>query len=429
MKIAIIGSGISGLVAAYKLYDRHDVTVFEANSRIGGHTHTVPVNLGDEEHMIDTGFIVFNQPNYPNFCALMEELGVKSAPTSMSFSVRCDRNRLEYCGSSLNQLFAQRRNLIRPSFYRMLSGILRFGREAGAIQSIDGEGPTVKEWSETNGYSREFMDHYLVPLGSALWSSPASDFMEFPVRFVIEFLANHSMLQLRGRPAWRVIEGGSYRYVEKLTAKFRDRIRLRCPVRAIHRYDNDVTITCDGGITETFDHVVLACHADQALTLLADPAKFEREVLRFFPYQKNDVILHTDDSVLPKSKRAWASWNVHIPKEDRGDAQITYNMNLLQNLKSKYTFCVSLNRSDSIKPESIIKEITYHHPLAVRGQIEARKRRHEFLNTNRTSYCGAYWGYGFHEDGVRSALEVCDALERYETPARSIPQVQEAVYA
>ncbi len=410
MKIAIVGGGISGLVAAYLLSPDHEVTVFEANDYPGGHTHTVSVELDGERQAIDTGFIVFNESNYPNFARLLRRLDVSWQPTSMSFSVRSDRSGLEYNGTSLNGLFAQRRNLIRPGFYRMLRDILRFHREAPGLLAGGDDAVTVAEYVEAHRYSMEFVEHYLVPLGSSLWSCPATKFREFPIEFVVEFLANHRMLQVDGRPAWQVIQGGSVRYVEKLTAGFRDGIRLSCPVRTVKRCHDHVMVCSGQGQAERFDHVILACHSDQALTLLADPSSEENEILGAFPYQRNEAVLHTDASVLPKQRRAWASWNYHLRRDDPGRVAVTYNMNMLQGLESKHVFCVTLNDDGRIAPEKVIRRIRYHHPVFTTRRTEAQRLHGKLIHNRRTSYCGAYWGYGFHEDGVNSALAVCRAF-------------------
>ncbi|MBI1355699.1 MAG: FAD-dependent oxidoreductase [Acidobacteria bacterium] len=410
MKIAIVGSGVSGLTAAYRLHRRHEVTVFEAGDRVGGHTNTMRFELDGEEWAVDTGFIVYNERNYPLFTALLAELGVESQPTSMSFSVRSDPANLEYNGTSLDQLFAQRRNLLRPSFYRMLRDILRFHREAPALQAASGDDVSVADFLTREGYSREFAEHYLTPLGSALWSSPPGTFRSFPIRFVVEFLANHSMLQVEGRPTWRVIRGGSCRYVEKLTASFRDRILLNTPVRAVERRPGHVRLVDAQGAEGRFDHVIFACHSDQALRIVQDPTTTEAELLGEFPYQANEAVLHTDPSVLPRRRKAWASWNYHVRPDAADRATVTYNMNLLQGLPWRRVFNVTLNDSEAIRPESVIHKIVYHHPLFTARRGEAQRRHPELIDANGTSYCGAYWGYGFHEDGVRSAAAVCEAL-------------------
>lgn len=412
MKTAIIGSGISGLTTAWLLHRTHDVTVFEANDYIGGHTNTVEVDDGGKRLAIDTGFIVYNDWTYPNFIQLLEQLGVANQPTSMSFSVRCDRTGLEYNGSSLGGLFAQRSNIFRPRFHRMIRDILRFNRESLTVLESDIEELTVSEYIDRHGYSRQFAEQYLLPMGAAIWSCPPETFGKFPIRFIVEFYRNHGLLSVRNRPQWRVIAGGSQCYVEKMTAPFRDRIRLNTPVTAIERDAEGVTLRATDGNTERFEQIVFACHSDQALRILGSAATdTERELLAEFPYEENSAVLHTDPAVLPRRRRAWASWNYRVGKDWPGSAAtITYNMNILQSLDSRQTYNVTLNSSDTIDPERIIDRFVYHHPIYTTRRRAAQERHTELINQNRTSFCGAYWGYGFHEDGVNSALSVCRGL-------------------
>ncbi len=415
MRIAIVGAGISGLVAARRLHTAHDITVFESELRLGGHTHTVRVELDGESHWVDTGFIVYNDWTYPNFIALLNELGVATQPTSMSFSVRSERTGLEYNGTSLNGLFAQRSNLFRPGFYRLLREILRFNREAPLALEKLGDEVTVGQFLDNGGYSREFRDHYLLAMGAAIWSCPPGTFAEFPMAFIIEFYRNHGLLNVRDRPTWRVIEGGSRGYLEPLTRSFADRIRLDSPVVRVARRDDGVWLETRGMPPERFDHVVLACHSDQALRMLADPSPLENELLGAIPYQANSVVLHTDISLLPRNRRAWASWNYLVSDEKSDSATVTYNMNILQHIRSRHVFCVSLNCDASIDPSKVLGRFTYHHPIFTTRRAAAQRRHGELLNSRRTSYCGAYWRNGFHEDGVRSALAVCEAIERGST--------------
>ncbi len=413
MKVAIVGSGISGLVAAYRLNPTHDITVFEANDYVGGHTHTHQIAIGDEQHSIDTGFIVFNDWTYPNFIALLDELEVASQPTLMSFSVRDDRSGLEYNGESLNRLFAQRRNLLSRRFYVLLSDILKFNGLARHFGGSEEERTTVGEFLKKHRFSREFSEQYLLPMGAAIWSCPLGTFSQFPIQFIIEFYQNHGLINLLKRPTWRVVQGGSKTYVSAITKSFKDRIRLRTPIVQVRRDHEQVVLKTRSGKTENFDHVIFACHSDQALRILGDDATAtERELLSAFPYGKNIAVLHTDATQLPKSRRAWASWNYRV----RGNADtlpsVTYNMNILQGLKSKHTFCVTLNDIEGIDPKSILKTIEYHHPIFTTQRATAQARHHELLNVNRTSYCGAYWRNGFHEDGVVSALAVVKSIAR-----------------
>lgn len=416
MKIAIIGAGISGLTAAYRLCPAHDVTLFEANDYLGGHTNTAEVEVGGERQVIDTGFIVFNDWTYPTFIQLLDELGVRSRPTSMSFSVRCDSANLEYNGSSLNGLFAQRRNLLRPSFYRMLADIMRFNRDAPelVLGRATTDETTVGEFLARHRYSHEFAGHYLLPMGAAIWSCPVGTFENFPIRFIVEFYKNHGLLSIRNRPTWRVIEGGSRTYVAKMAERFRDRVRLSAPVDLVRRSANDVIIVPRNGTPETFDRVVFACHSDQALRMLADSTATERDVLSEFPYGRNTAVLHTDETVLPKRRRAWASWNYHLTGISSQNASqaatVTYQMNLLQHLRSKHVFNVTLNSDQRIDPAKVLRRFEYHHPIFTVRRAAAQARHRELINVNRTCFCGAYWGNGFHEDGVVSALRVCEAL-------------------
>jgi predicted NAD/FAD-binding protein len=423
MKIAIIGSGISGLTAAWLLHQSHEITVFEANDYIGGHTHTIDVDVDGDQLAIDTGFIVYNDWTYPNFIQMLERLGVGSLATEMSFSVRCERSRIEYSGSNLNGLFAQRSNLLRPRFHRMLQDILRFNREALELLEADHDSLTVDEYIAQRGYSKQFSDLYLIPMGAAIWSCPPETFGKFPVRFIVEFYRNHGLLSIRNRPQWRVISGGSQQYVDKLIAPFRGRIRLNSPVQSIVREETAVTIRATGSEDERFDHAILACHSDQALRILGDTATMiERSVLNEFPYQMNSAFLHCDDSVLPQRRRAWASWNYHIDgstsrqneasKETSSQsATVTYNMNILQRLKTERTYCVTLNRDAAIDPAKVIGRYEYHHPVYTTERRAAQQKHPDLINHNRTSFCGAYWGNGFHEDGVNSALPCADNSE------------------
>lgn len=429
MKIAVIGAGISGLSAAYRLSRTHDVTLFEANRYVGGHTNTVDVEVGGERHAIDTGFIVFNDWTYPNFIELLDELDVRSRPTLMGFSVQCEESGLEYNGSSLNGLFSQRINLIRPRFWRMVRDILRFNRDAPrdllAIGSDFGSGMrtnlritpdelpgelTVREYLDRGGYSREFAEFYLLPMGSAIWSCPVTTFESFPIRFIIEFYQNHGLLNIRDRPVWRVVEGGSRTYVRAILDRFPGQVRVNTPVVAVRRFVDRVEVTPRGEMPIAFEHVVIGCHADQALRLLSDPTPAEREILAAFPYAKNQAVLHTDVSVLPRRRRSWASWNYFLPRNQSAGATVTYCMNLLQGIQSTHVFNVSLNCEERINPTTILGRFDYEHPIFTTRRAEAQTRHHELIHVNRSSFCGAYWGNGFHEDGVVSGLAVCRAL-------------------
>ena len=407
MKIAIIGTGISGMTAAWLLHSKHDITVFEANAVIGGHTHTVDVNTAGRRYAVDTGFIVYNDWTYPNFIDLLAQLEVASQPTLMSFSVKCEKTGLEYNGNTLNSLFAQRRNLLRPSFHRMLRDILRFNREAPALLDATGDSITLGDYLHAQRYGREFTERYIVPMGAAIWSTDPSDMFAMPVRFFVQFFKNHGLLSVNNRPRWRVIKGGSRCYAERLTAPYRERIRLNCPVEWLRRQASRVQIKPRGGEVEAFDAVIVATHSDQALALLADPSPREREILGAIPYQENEAVLHTDARLLPRRRLAWAAWNYHIPVRAQQRVAVTYNMNILQSLDAPETFCVTLNYSQALDPQQVIARMIYHHPVLTPAAVAAQQRRGEINGVDRTWYCGAYWGYGFHEDGVNSALAVC----------------------
>ncbi len=410
MRIAVVGTGISGMVAAYHLNREHDVTIYEAASHIGGHTHTVDIPYAGKTYAIDTGFIVFNDWTYPNFVALLEELEVGWQPSDMSFSVRCDKSGLEYNGTSLNSLFAQRRNLARPSFLRMIADIVKFNRRAPSLLKNPDNHTTLGEYLNRDGYSSYFINHYIVPMGAAIWSSRPSDMMNFPARFFVEFFANHGFLSVNERPTWRVIRGGSRAYVDKLTAPYRGRIHLNTPVESLKRQATQVSLRLKDGTVAHYDQVFLACHSDQALRLLADPSPQEREILRAMRYQSNEALLHTDSRLIPRRPLARAAWNYHLPVEPHDQVTVTYNMNILQSLQAPTQFLLTLNHSAAVAPETVLGSYSYRHPVYSLAGIAAQRRRHEINGIQRTFYCGAYWSYGFHEDGVNSALS---ALETF----------------
>ena len=403
MRIAIVGAGVSGLATAHLLHRTHDVTLFEAGGYAGGHTNTVTVETEAGVHQVDTGFIVFNDRNYPRFARLLERLDVAWQPSSMTFSVSDEHGDFEYNGSSPNGLFAKRAHLVTPWFHRMVADLVRFNREARRLLASR-EDPSLRGWLEQHGYSRAFVERLIVPQAAAVWSADPEQMWRFPARFLAEFFDNHGMLGFTGRPLWRTIQGGSRRYVEKLVASLRD-LRLNTPVREIHRHDDHVTI--DG---ERFDEVVIAAHADQALGMLADPSDRELEILGAFPYQPNEAVLHTDRRLLPRRRRAWASWNYHLLEQPAGRPTVTYHMNRLQSLAADRDFCVTLNRTEAIDPAHVIRKIPYAHPVFTAAGHAAQRRQHEISGANRTHFCGAYWGWGFHEDGVSSAVRVAKRL-------------------
>jgi predicted NAD/FAD-binding protein len=410
MRIAIVGAGVSGLVAAYLLAPEHEVTVFEAGRKPGGHTNTIRVDTAYETHRVDTGFVVFNDRNYPSFERLLMRLGVVWQPSQMSFGVSDATGAFEYSSVSANGLFATRAHLVSPSFHRMLADVRRFQREARRLLSGNGGDPSLGEWLDQLRFSRLFIDGVIVPQASAVWSADPDQIWTFPARFLVSFFDNHGMLHLRDRPKWRTVRGGSQTYVDALTASFADRIRTGTPVTAIARRDDGVSLTPRGGAPEEFDHVILAVHSDQALRMLADASDREHEILAAIPYQPNEAVLHTDRRLLPRRRRAWASWNYHLGGESTGRTRVTYHMNRLQSLSAEREFCVTLNRSEAIDPERVIKTIQYAHPVYTARGALAQRRHGEISGTGRTHFCGAYWGFGFHEDGVASALRVCERL-------------------
>jgi uncharacterized protein len=407
MEIAVVGTGISGLAAAYLLSSEHDICVYEASDYVGGHVNTVSVSMDDTDYEIDTGFIVYNDKTYPNFIKLMDRLGVSSQSTSMSFSVKCDKSGLEYNGTSLNGLFAQRINLLKPSFLSMVRDILKFNREAKSFLKESTEEITFGEFLKRGQYSSELRENYAIPMASAIWSAKPKVIEGSSFRFFAEFFENHGMLNVEDRPQWKVIKGGSKQYVLPLIDSFKERIYLNSPVQKIARRSDGVEIINKNGDSKIFDRVVIATHSDQALGMIENPTKNEREILEAIPYQKNIAVLHWDSSVLPNERRAWASWNYRILVKPMEESTVTYNMNMLQTLNSEKTFCVSLNMEDSIDPDKVIKKIIYHHPIYNTDSIAAQKRHQEIDGADRIHFCGAYWGFGFHEDGLKSALAVC----------------------
>jgi uncharacterized protein len=408
MRVAVVGAGISGLVVAHLLHHEHDITVFEAADYAGGHTNTIRVDTPNETHHVDTGFIVFNDRNYPNFERLLARIGVASQPSSMTFSVSDGRGDFEYNGSSPNGLFAKRAHLVTPWFHRMIADLARFNRAARELVEHPGEGPTLGQWLEQKRFSRPFIERLIVPQAAAVWSADPRQMWSFPARFLAEFFDNHGMLGFTDRPRWRTINGGSARYVETLVAPWRHRLHLRAPVQAISRADDHVLVTAQGAEAERFDEVVIATHSDQALKLLTDASSSEHQILGAIPYQMNEAVLHTDRRLLPRRRRAWASWNYHLVDNPSDRATVTYHMNRLQSLRAEREFCVTLNRSETIDPARVIRKIAYAHPVYTPDGVKAQARVAEISGRNRTHFCGAYWGWGFHEDGVVSGLRVAD---------------------
>jgi predicted NAD/FAD-binding protein len=410
MRIAIVGAGVSGLSAAYLLHERHEITVFEANDYAGGHTNTVRVDLPDRTLDVDTGFIVLNDRNYPNFQRLLERLRVPTQPSNMSFSVSADYEDFEY-GGSPRALFAQPSNLTRPAFLRMIREYTRFNREARALVAGDEGTTSLGDWLAERRYSDDFINRLIVPQASAVWSADPAQMWSFPARFMAQFFHNHGMLGFTGRPQWRSVCGGSRRYVEALTSGFAEHIRLRTPVSEVMRQEDHVTVRPAGGDPERFDQVVIATHSDQALGMLGDATDRERELLGSIPYQENEAVLHTDRRLLPRRRAAWSSWNYHLLAEPTGKSTVTYHMNRLQSLNAEQELCVTLNRTEAIDPQQIIKRIRYAHPVFTPDGWAAQTRYAELGGAaRRTHFAGAYWSWGFHEDGVVSGLRVAREL-------------------
>lgn len=411
-RIAIIGSGISGLTCAYLLHKENDITVFEANDYIGGHTATKDVNVNGQAFAIDTGFIVFNDWTYPNFIKLMDQLGVKKQATEMSFSVKNTAENLEYNGNTLNSLFAQRRNIVRPKFIRLVRDILKFNKECKRLAASNdvNQDTTLIEFINELGLSDIFIENYILPMCAAIWSSSVEDTKSFPLRFFLQFFNNHGLLNIADRPQWYSIVGGSKQYIAPLTEGYRDSIRLNSAIESVIKVDSQYRVTTSNGATELFDDVIFACHSDQALKMLSEPDKKQSEILAAIPYAMNEVVLHTDTRILPDRKLAWASWNYILTgnkDEQSKPASVTYNMNILQKLEADTTFCVTLNNTKNIDPAKILGTYHYAHPQFNLAMVDAQQRRAEICGVDGLHFCGAYWYNGFHEDGVRSALDVC----------------------
>ncbi len=415
MRIAIVGAGVSGLVAAHLLAREHEIVVYEAGSYAGGHTNTVRVDTAHETYHVDTGFIVMNDRNYPNFTRLLAQLGVATQPTNMSFSVKGEDEDFEYAGTPRG-LICQPRNLLSPRFQRMIADLLRFNRELRRLLGREETGESLQDFLVRRRFSEVFIRRLIVPQVSAVWSADPRQISSFPVRFLAEFFANHGMLGFRDRPRWATVAGGSARYVDALTRPFRERIRLNSPVQSITRSEDRVEITAEdrsarrgGHDTESFDQVVIATHSDQALALLSDPSERERAVLGAIPYQRNEAVLHTDSSLLPRRRLARAAWNFHLLREPKRLSTVTYYMNHLQRIVADRDFCVTLNRTEAIDPAKIIRTIPYSHPVFTPAGVAAQAQHGAIGGfETRTHFCGAYWGWGFHEDGVVSALRACE---------------------
>ena len=407
MKVAVIGSGISGNTLAYLLNKNHDVTLYEKDKRIGGHSHTHKIIINNKKVNVDTGFIVFNKKTYPLFTALLNKLGVKYENSNMSFSVFSKKNNFEYNGTTLNSLFSQRSNLLNPRFIKMIFEILRFNKEAIKLSS---KTILLKQYLKNNNYSAYFCKNYILPMGAAIWSSDIKTILNFPAHFFINFFKNHGMLSVTNRPQWLTIKGGSQQYVKKLTNDFKNKIRLNSKIKNVIRNKNYIVIE-DDRRKEKFDYVFFACHSDEALKVLKKPTTDEVEILKALPYQKNDIILHTDSTIMPQKKLSWAAWNYNIDSPEDSPISLTYNMNILQNIKTKETLLVTLNTKQPISRDKVIKKLQYTHPKFSKESLDAQQKNKIISGKNRTFYSGAYWGKGFHEDGVKSAYEAVKIFE------------------
>jgi len=421
MRIAIVGAGIAGMTAAYRLHQQgHEITVYEANNYYGGHTATIDIEHHGQHWAIDTGFIVFNDWTYPNFIELLDELKVEWQYSNMSFSLRCERTGLEYNGTSVNSLFAQRRNIVNPSFLRMIYDILRFNQQSRALLQQPENSITLSEYLAQHHYSQPFIQQYIVPMGRAIWSATETSMLGFPARFFVDFFNRHGFLNINNRPIWRTIKGGSREYAHKLVQSFRHKIRLNTPVIRVERTLDQVFVRTSQGEADQHDYVVFACHSDQALKMIAQASPLEHEILSAFPYQENNVTLHTDIRLLPRNHLARAAWNYHLLNRPQDRVALTYDMNVLQNLNASTKFLVTLNRDQDIDPSTVLGRYTYHHPVYTPQAVQAQQRYTELNGQNRSFYCGAYWGYGFHEDGVVSAMRMLDQFSTLTSTQQSL---------
>lgn len=407
-KVAVIGSGISGLTTAYLLNQQHDVHVFEANDYIGGHTATIDIEHQGQDYKIDTGFIVFNNKTYPYFLTLLDQLGMDKQETEMSFSVHNLLSGLEYNGNNLNTLFAQRRNIVNPKFWSLIRQILRFNKQCKALYESNTieSGTSLGDFLQQNNFNDYFAQNYILPMAAAIWSSSLNQVKQFELKFFIQFFYNHGLLNIQDRPQWYVIPGGSKSYIEPLINHFKNPVQLNSQIQTVERNEHNVTIIFADGEQQSFDEVVFACHSDQALALLSAPTDEEKDILSRLPYVNNEVVLHTDTKMLPKRELAWASWNYLLSEDQDALATLTYNMNILQGIDSETTFCVTLNKSQDIDPSKVLRRFNYAHPVFSTESQRAQQERNKICGHNRTHFVGAYWYNGFHEDGVRSAVDV-----------------------
>lgn len=412
MKVAVIGSGISGISAAEYLSDKCDVTIYEKNDRVGGHADTHRINVGDKEIDVDTGFIVFNPDNYPRFFQLLKKYEVSYKDSDMSFAVSNQFTGLEYNATNINKLFCQRKNLFNPKFYRMIKDIMRFYREASELLKEDSSDISLGQYLKEKNYSEYFINEHIIPMASALWSGKADLIMDFPAKYLVAFMQNHNMMQIDNRPTWKTVEGGSKQYLKAITEKADFKVRLNTTIRTVVRASQRVTIALDDGAEEHYDKVIMACHSDQALMLLDKTTDLEEAVLGAIKYQKNDVCLHSDTSLLPRNKKAWASWNVIRNEVSKEQCTVSYYMNLLQSLPTSTPVIVSLNMNEQVDTDKVWKYLQYEHPVYTQDTIDAQNQKGNIQGKHQTYYCGAYWGWGFHEDGARSGLEAAKQLLR-----------------
>ncbi len=411
--IAIIGTGISGLTAGHLLSEKHSVTLFEKNDYIGGHTATIDFEWLGKNYAIDTGFIVFNDKTYPNFLKLLAKIGIGKQATEMSFSVTNSRKDFEYNGNNLNSLFAQRSNIFKPKFWSLIRQILKFNKLCKALYEQDSipDGQSIGDFLEAHKFNKMFCQNYILPMAAAIWSSSLNQIKGFELKFFIQFFYNHGLLNIQDRPQWYVIPGGSKSYIPPLIEDFKDKIQLQANIKSVHRHDIGVSIEFEDGTLKKFDEVIFACHSDEALALLAQPTEQELAILGAMPYVNNEVVLHTDINMLPKRQLAWASWNYLLNDDPNALATLTYNMNILQGLDVEPTFCVTLNKTDAIDPTKIVRRFDYMHPVFSTQSQYAQTQRDKICGQNQTHFCGAYWYNGFHEDGVRSAVDVAKRFD------------------
>jgi predicted NAD/FAD-binding protein len=412
MKIAIIGAGISGLTAAHKLYREYDIHVFEKNNYPGGHSNTIDVNEGDRSVAIDTGFIVLNNWTYPNFEALLKTLKVKVEDSEMSFSAKCEQSKFEWCGKGIQGLAFNKHNWYRTKSYQILFDFLRFNKLAKKLVAQNNSQLTLGEFLDQHHFSKTFTKYYILPMGAAIWSSSTEDIYDYPAHSFLVFFNNHGLLNINDRPQWKTIVGGSRQYVNKLIQPFTEKIHLNSSIKNIGRRNGKIIIRHQSKPEEIFDHVIFACHSDQALALLTHPSDGEQQTLEKIRYQYNEAVLHTDESLMPNNKQAWSSWNYLLPEQPSTNAKVTYYMNRLQPLQTKNNYFVTLNLTEHINSEKIIRKIGYQHPVFDKAAIGAQKNLSSINGKQNTWFCGAYWRNGFHEDGVWSALTTIEQFNR-----------------